>query len=69
MTKDFKAITYLVDDNLADTLHWLCLHQDCFDAFHYDVQSGELLVEHANGADVIRPGHYLNAQYGILLTS
>lgn len=69
MVKDFQALTYIVDDNLADTLHWLSLHQDCFDALHYDVVREELLVEHANGADIIRPGHYLNAQYGILLTS
>ncbi|EPF71896.1 hypothetical protein [Acinetobacter rudis] len=69
MAKDFKALTYIVDENLADTLHWLSLHQDCFDAFHYDVLSEELSVEHANGVDIIRVGHYLNAEYGILLTS
>jgi len=50
-------------------LHWLSLHQDCFDALHYDVLSEELSVEHANGVDIIRVGHYLNAEYGILLTS
>lgn len=69
MAKDFQALTYIVDEHLADTLHWLTLHQDCFDALHYDVARQELLVEHANGADIIRPGQYLNAQYGILLTS
>ncbi|MDQ8952413.1 hypothetical protein RFH42_05480 [Acinetobacter rudis] len=69
MVKDFKALSYIVDENLADTLHWLSEHQDCFDALHYDVAREELSVEHANGIDIIRVGHYLNATYGILLTS
>ncbi|WP_139851852.1 hypothetical protein [Acinetobacter pullicarnis] len=69
MSKDFKSLTYLVDDNFADTLRWLALHQDCYDSFHYDVLKQELWVEHANGSDIIRIGHYLNANYGILLTS
>jgi hypothetical protein len=33
MSKDFHAKTYIVDENLADTLHWLSLHQDCYDSF------------------------------------
>ncbi|WP_312532890.1 hypothetical protein [Acinetobacter variabilis] len=69
MSKDFQADTYIVDENLADTLHWLSLHQDCYDSFHYDALSQTLTVEHANGADVIRVGDYLNASYGILITA
>lgn len=69
MSKDFQADTYIVDENLADTLHWLSLHQDCYDSFHYDALSQTLTVEHANGADVIRIGDYLNASYGILITA
>ncbi|SPL72600.1 hypothetical protein [Acinetobacter stercoris] len=69
MSKDFKAQTYIVDENLADTLIWLCHHQDCFDSFHYDVVTQELKVEHANGMDIIKKGSYLNASYGILITS
>ncbi|WP_347454879.1 hypothetical protein ABEF86_05890 [Acinetobacter thermotolerans] len=69
MSKDFQADTYIVDDNLADILHWLSLHQDCYDSFHYDALSQTLTVEHANGADVIRGGDYLNAKYGILITA
>ncbi|MCU4498744.1 hypothetical protein KTI59_01210 [Acinetobacter radioresistens] len=69
MTKDFKVTTYIVDDNLADTFCWLCQHQDSFDSFSYDVQTGELIVNHAAGSDVIRKGNYLNASYGVLLTS
>ena len=69
MSKAFQADTYIVDENLADTLHWLSLHQDCYDSFHYDALSQTLTVEHANGADVIRVGDYLNASYGILITA
>lgn len=69
MSKDFQADTYIVDENLADTLHWLSLHQDCYDSFHYDALSQTLTVEHANGADVIWVGDYLNASYGILITA
>lgn len=69
MSKDFKAETYIVDENLADTLTWLCHHQECFDSFHYDAIAQELLVRHANGEDIIKKGDYLNAQYGILITS
>ncbi|MGN9712394.1 hypothetical protein ACG9WQ_003190 [Acinetobacter variabilis] len=69
MSKDFQSDTYIVDENLADTLHWLSLHQDCYDSFHYDALSQTLTVEHANGADVIRVGDYLNANYGILITA
>ncbi len=67
--KDFKAETYIVDDNLADTLTWLCHHQDSFDSFHFDVLSQELSVTHAAGTDVIRQGNFLNARYGILITA
>ncbi|TCM68313.1 hypothetical protein EC844_10516 [Acinetobacter calcoaceticus] len=67
--KDFNAERYIVDENIADTLHWLCCHQDCFDAFHFDVLSQDLVVEHANGSDILRVGHYLTAEYGILVTS
>ena len=69
MSKNFHAMTYVVDDQLADTLHWLSLHQDCFDRFEYDCQTQQLQVFHANGMDVIRLGDYLNAQYGILITA
>lgn len=69
MSKDFNAKTYVVDDNLADTLHWLCRHQDCYDRFYFDVLQQELRVEHANGMDIIREGQFLNASYGILITS
>ena len=69
MSKDFKSLTYVVDDHLADTLHWLSVHQDCYDRFHYDVLTEVLVVEHANGTDVIKTGQYLNASYGILITS
>ncbi len=69
MPKDFQKLTYIVDDNLADTLHWLTLHQDSFDAFHYDAISKELTVHHANGIDQILVGGYLNASYGILITA
>ena len=67
--KDFKAETYIVDDNLADTLTWLCHHQDSFDSFHFDVLTQELSVTHAAGMDVIRQGNFLNARYGILITA
>ena len=69
MSKDFAATGYVVDDQLADTLRWLCQHQDCFDAFEYDALTQQLKVHHANGSDVIRIGMFLNAQYGILITS
>lgn len=69
MSKDFKAESYVVDLQLADTLIWLCHHQDCYDSFQYDVLTHELKVFHANGIDIIRVGMFLNAQYGILITS
>lgn len=69
MAKDFYAQTYIVDSNLADTLHWLSLHRDCYDFFHYDALSQELTVYHANGVDQVRIGDYLNASYGILITA
>ena len=69
MSKNFQADTYIVDDSLADTLHWLSLHQDCFDALHYDATTKILMVEHANGQDQIYVGDYLNASYGILITA
>lgn len=69
MAKDFSLPTYVCDHNLADTLQWLLQHQDCFDSFEYDCVSKKLLVHHANGMDEIRPGQYLNASYGLLITS
>ena len=69
MSKDFSAETYVVDDNLADTLRWLILHQDCYDRFQFDVVQQQLRVEHANGMDIIRVGQFLNASYGILISS
>ena len=36
MTKNFQEKTYIVDDNLTDTLTWLLHHQDCYDRFYYD---------------------------------
>lgn len=67
--KDFSADTYIVDDHLADTLSWLAHHQECYEHFEYDALSKELRVHHANGTDRIKKGDYLNAQYGILITS
>lgn len=69
MSKDFTTESYVVDRNLADTLTWLCHHQDCYDAFEYNVLTEELKVSHANGVDIIRKGMFLNAKYGILITS
>ncbi len=69
MSKDFLADTYVVDDQLQDTLAWLCCHQDCFDSFYYDALQKELRVMHANGQDIIKEGAYLNANYGILITA
>lgn len=69
MSKNFLADSYIVDEHLADTLNWLCQHQDCYDAFHFDVLTQELKVHHANGSDIIRQGMYLTAKYGILITS
>lgn len=69
MLKDFKAMTYVADENVADTLTWLLHHQDSFERFEYDALTKELLVHHANGTDRIKVGDYLNASYGILITS
>lgn len=69
MTKDFQAETYIVDDQLQDTLAWLCQHQDSFDSFTYDAIEHVLTVFHANGQDVIKQGDFLNAKYGILITA
>lgn len=69
MSKDFKAMTYVVDANLADTFAWLIEHQDCYDSFQYDALTQSLIVHHANGTDKIKVGDYLNATYGILITS
>ena len=69
MTKNFQAQTYIVDDNLSDTLSWLCQHQECFNSFHYDAICQTLTVRHANGEDEIFQGDYLNASYGILITA
>ena len=69
MQKDFSKPNYVVDSILTDTLTWLCHHQDCFDSFQYDAITQELKVHHANGADIIRVGMFLNAKYGVLITS
>ncbi|ENV07803.1 MULTISPECIES: hypothetical protein [Acinetobacter] len=69
MSKDFKSETYTVDERIADTIAWLMQHQDIFDSFHFDVHSQELSVTHAAGVDIIRVGMFLNAKYGILVTS
>lgn len=47
MSKDFHADTYIVDSNLADTLHWLSLHQDSYDSFSYDAVTQALMVHHS----------------------
>ena len=54
MFKDFRQLTYIVDDNLSDTLTWLLHHQDSFDSFSYDSLKQELTVFHANGADIAK---------------
>ncbi|MHA3061258.1 hypothetical protein [Acinetobacter sp. ANC 4631] len=69
MMKDFQADTYIVDENITDTMLWLLQHQDCFDELHFDVQQQELTVTHVAGVDQIRVGMYLTAKYGILVTS
>ena len=69
MSKDFHADIYIVDSSLADTLHWLSLHQDSYESFSYDAVTQVLMVHHANGVDQIRVGDYLNARYGILITA
>lgn len=67
--KDFKASTYVADENVQDTIRWLLHHQDCFDSFRFDVETQELTVTHVAGVDIIRAGQFLNAGYGILITS
>ncbi|MEQ1065700.1 hypothetical protein ABLB96_12890 [Acinetobacter sp. XH1741] len=69
MSKDYKALTYIADENISDTILWLLNHQDVFETFHFDVLSQELSVTHAAGRDIIRVGTFLNASYGILVTS
>ena len=69
MIKNFQAQTYIVDDNLSDTLSWLCQHQECFDSFFFFLIRQTLTVRHANGEDEIFQGDYLNASYGILITA
>ena len=39
MTKNFQAETYIVDEQVADTVAWLLHHQDCFDELHFDVRN------------------------------
>ena len=63
MNKDFKSETYTADESIADTIVWLMQHQETFDSFQ------ELSVTHAAGVDIIRVGMFLNAKYGILVTS
>ncbi|MEB3766382.1 hypothetical protein [Acinetobacter sp. MD2] len=67
--KNFSTETYVVDDNFQDTITWLLQHQDCFDELRFDVLTQELTVIHAAGTDIIRAGQFLNARYGILVTS
>lgn len=62
-------MTYVTTENIVDTLAWLLNQQDCFDAFHFDVEKQELTVQHAAGTDIIRAGMYLTAEYGLLVTS
>ena len=69
MTKDFKSKTYICDDHIADTIQWLMQHQESYDSFEYHAFEQRLVVHHANGVDQIKPGQYLNANYGILITS
>ena len=69
MSKDFKADTYIVDEQLVDTLQWLLQHQDSYERFEYDAVAQTLMVYHANGQDQIYVGDYLNATYGILITA
>ena len=69
MGKDFKSETYKVDESTTDTILWLMQHQDIFDSFYFDVHTQELSVTHAAGVDIIRVGMFLNAKYGILVTS
>ena len=69
MNKDFKSETYTADESIADTIVWLMQHQETFDSFHFDVHTQELSVTHAAGVDIIRIGMFLNAKYGILVTS
>jgi len=68
MSKDYKALTYIADENISDTILWLLNHQDVFESFQFDVLSQELSVTHAAGRDIIRVGTFLNATYGILVT-
>ena len=69
MSKNFKADTYVTDHNLIDTITWLIHHQESFESFEYDAITRQLKVHHANGTDLIKTGQYLNASYGILITS
>lgn len=69
MIKDFKSNTYICDDHVIDTIYWLMYHQDSYDRFEFDAFSQKITVHHANGTDEIKPGQYLNASYGILITS
>ena len=44
MSKDYKALTYIADENISDTILWLLNHQDVFESFQFDVLSQELSV-------------------------
>lgn len=61
--------TYIVTEDVLATISWLLAHADCYDRLQYDTFTQTLVVEHANGKDIIKVGHYLNARYGILITS
>ena len=69
MNKNFKDNTYVTDSNVVDTITWLMHHQESFDSFEYDAITQQLRVHHANGTDLLKTGQYLNASYGILITS
>lgn len=69
MNKNFKDNTYVTDSNVVDTITWLMHHQESFDSFEYDAITQQLKVHHANGTDLLKTGQYLNASYGILITS
>lgn len=60
---------HIVQEDFAQTILWLLKHQDIFDSLHYDTLSRTLTVKHVAGEDILRKGMYLNAEYGILITS
>ena len=69
LSKFIRYDIFNLVENIANTIFWLMQHQDIFDSFHFDVHTQELSVTHAAGVDIIRQGMFLNAKYGILVTS